>query len=140
MATKLIFEILEEAASKKTNEEKISVLQKNSSMALKDVLRGTIDSTIQWNLPEGEPPYTACEPHNCPANLLREHKKFKYFVKGLQESESLPAFKRERVFFAMLESVHPRDAELIVAMVNKKMPKGISKNVVEKAFPGLLQG
>ena len=101
MATKLIFEILEEAASKKTNEEKISVLQKNSSMALKDVLRGTIDSTIQWNLPGGEPPYTACEEHNCPANLLREHKKFKYFVKGLHESESLPSFKREKVFFGI---------------------------------------
>jgi hypothetical protein len=139
MATKLIFEILEEAASKKTNEEKISVLQNNSSMALKDVLRGTIDSTIQWNLPGGEPPYTACEEHNCPANLLREHKKFKYFVKGLHESESLPSFKREKVFFGILESIHPRDAEVMIAMINKKIPKGISKNVVAKAFPGLLQ-
>jgi hypothetical protein len=139
MATKFIFEILEEASSKKSSEEKISVLQKNSSMALKDVLRGTIDSTIQWNLPEGEPPYTACEEHNHPANLLREHKKFKYFVKGLVESESLPSFKRERVFLAMLESVHPRDAEILIAMINKKTPKGISRKVVEQAFPGLLQ-
>jgi len=96
MATKFIFEILEEASSKKSSEEKISVLQKNSSMALKDVLRGTIDSTIQWNLPEGEPPYTACEAHNHPSNLLREHKNLSTLLKGwLKVKAFLPSSVKE---------------------------------------------
>jgi len=39
----------------------------------------------------------------------------------------------------MLESVHPVDAELLVKVINKEKPEGISRVVVEEAFPGLLK-
>ena len=65
--------------------------------------------------------------------------KFKYFVKGLRESNRLPAVKREKIFIDMCESVHPRDAELLVAMINKEPPtKGITKELVKEAFPDLI--
>ena len=38
----------------------------------------------------------------------------------------------------MLESVHPKDAELLIDMINKKTPEGLSKPIVDEAFPGLL--
>ena len=40
----------------------------------------------------------------------------------------------------MLESIHPKDAELLVKMINKEAPKGITKNIVMEAFPGLIRG
>ena len=136
---KYVFEVLQEVVKQKAKDDKVRVLKQNESWALKDVLRGTFDSKVAWNLPEGEPPYEASEPHNHPSNLIREHKKFKYFVKGLKESEQLPKFKRERLFLAMLESVHPDDAKLLIEMINKRPPKKLSRSIVEEAFPGLLR-
>ena len=136
---KYVFEVLQEAAKQRLKEDKIKFLKENESCALKDVLRGTFDSKIQWKLPQGEVPYEAAEPHNHPANLLRENTKFKYFLKGHKNAESLPAFKRERIFLAMLEAVHPEDAKVLVDMINKEPPKYITRPIVEEAFPGLLQ-
>lgn len=47
--------------------------------------------------------------------------------------------KREMLFIEMLESVHPKDAIILVNMIQKKAPvKGITKQVVQMAFPSLL--
>ena len=39
----------------------------------------------------------------------------------------------------MLETVHPSDSELLVKLINKEKPEGISRVVVEEAFPQLLK-
>ena len=86
---KYVFEILEEVGKQRTREEKVKILKENESWALKDVIRGSLDSTIVWNLPEGAPPYRASAAHNHPANLLRENKKFRYsprYSKSEQQS------------------------------------------------------
>lgn len=135
---KYVFEVLEEVSKAKKKADKISILKSNESWALKDILRGSIDSKVVWELPTGEPPYTPAEPHNHPANLHRENTKFAYFARGGKGRE-MPKFKRERLFIGMLEGVHPKDAELIVGMINKKPPKGVTRKLVEETFPGLLQ-
>jgi hypothetical protein len=136
---KYVFEVLQEVAKQRLKEDKIRILRQNESWALKDVLRGTFDSKVVWNLPEGTPPYTPTEAHNHPANLLRENKKFKYFVKGIKEGDALPKFKREKLFLGMLEGVHPEDAKVLIEMINKRPPKYITRPIVEEAFPGLLR-
>jgi len=136
---KYVFEVLELAAKQRLKEDKIKVLQQNESWALKDVLRGTFDSKVQWLLPKGEVPYEPSEEYNHPANLLRENTKFRYFAKGSPQAEQLPAFKRERLFLGMLEGVHPKDALVLVNMINKEPPKYITRPIVEEAFPGLLK-
>ena len=135
---KYVHEVLVEVGSKRKKSEKIEILKKNESWALKDVIRGSMDSSIEFNLPEGTPPYTACEPHNAPANLLRENNKFKYFVKGGPGDKMLKV-KRESIFLGLIEGVHPKDAELVIDMVNKVTPKGLTRPIVQEAFPGLLR-
>jgi hypothetical protein len=44
--------------------------------------------------------------------------------------------RREQLFVSILESVDPSDAELIIQMKDREI-KGVSKNVVQKAFPEL---
>lgn len=135
-----VFEILEKVESAKTKKERVQILQDNEIMPLLDVLRGTFDTTIQWNLPEGTPPYTPNIPESAPSSLLRQHRQFKYFVKGLRESSSLNPIRRERMFIDVLEAIHPRDAEILVSMINKKSPvKGLTKTLVKEAFPQLIQ-
>lgn len=134
-----VFEILEKVKNAKTKKERIEILQSNDIMPLLDVLKGTFDDTIQWNLPGGTPPYTPNNPDTPPSTLKRQHMQFKYFVKGLRESNRLNPIRRERMFIDMLEAIHPKDAEVVVSMINKKSPvKGLTKALVKEAFPELI--
>ena len=54
-----VFEVLEEMAKQRNRNDKVRVLKENETWALKDIIRGTMDTKIIWNLPEGEPPYSA---------------------------------------------------------------------------------
>jgi hypothetical protein len=137
---KEIFEILEDVMKQKSRKDKIAKLQEYKNlMALRDVLQGTFDERIQWNLPEGTPPYEASKPESYPSTLLKQHLQFKFFVKGLRESERLMPVRRERMFIDMLESVHPKDAEILVSMINKKSPmKGLTVKLVQEAIPDLI--
>tara|TARA_Y100000992_G_C21155393_1_gene438343 strand:- start:164 stop:637 length:474 start_codon:yes stop_codon:yes gene_type:complete len=134
-----IYEILELSGKKRNRADKVKVLKDNSCGALKDVLRGIFDGTIKWNLPTGSaPPHTPCQEHNHPSSLRRENSQFQYLVKG-GKGDKLPAYKRENIFIGMLETVHPSDSELLVKLINKEKPEGISRVVVEEAFPQLLK-
>lgn len=138
---KEIYEILQQVSTAKNKAERVKILKANAeTWPLLDVLRGTFDDTVQWNLPDGTPPYTPAEESSVPTSLNKEHMKFKYFVKGLRESNQLHKLRRERMFIDMLETVHPRDAEVLVSMINKKSPvKGLTKKLVQEALPELIQ-
>lgn len=136
-----VWEALNHVAKGRTRADKIKRLAEfESDMPVRDVLQGAFDERIQWNIPSGTPPYTPqVEGPPPPTTLLREHLKFKYFVKGLRESEDLLSVRRERMFIDMLESVDPRDAELLVNMINKKPPvKGLTEAIVKEALPDLI--
>tara|TARA_B100000287_G_scaffold431381_1_gene488518 strand:+ start:699 stop:1115 length:417 start_codon:yes stop_codon:yes gene_type:complete len=133
-----VFEVLEEMAKQRNRDDKVRVLKENDTWALKDIIRGSMDSTVVWNLPGGTPPYTAAAAHNHPTNLRKQNAQFKYFVKG-GPGDKLPKFKREQIFIGILEGVHPEDAKLVIGMINKEKIPGISRPVVEEAFPNLLK-
>lgn len=136
--SKFIYEVIELASKAKTKKDRISVLREHESWALKDLLRGTYDDLVQWSLPPGAPPYEPAAESSVPSTLHNQHKKFKYFVKGLA-GDQVQAFKRERMFIDMLEGIHPKDAELLILMKDKKsLAKGITKKLVEEAFPKLI--
>lgn len=136
---KLVYEVIELTSKAKSKADKIRILKENETPALRDYLRGTFDDTIQWNLPAGEaPPYNAAEEHNCPSSLFRETTKLAFFVKGSPKGANLPSIKREKMFIGMLESINPGDALIMIDMINKRAPKGITKALIAEAFPGLL--
>ena len=135
--SKYLFEVMQEVAKAKKKTDKVSILKQNETWALKDIIRGSMDKTVKWSLPDGEPPYTPAESHNHPTDLRRQNVKFKYFVQGM--FMDTPKFKKERMFLEMIEGVHPEDAKLVIGMINKETPKGITRAVVEEAYPGLLQ-
>jgi len=135
----LIYEIIEKAAKAKTRKEKIEVFHNNDTWALKDVLRGAYDPSVKWNLPEGSPPYEPAEESSVPSNLLKRNTDFAYFVKG-GKGDNIPAFKREAIFIRLIEQIHPKDAEIIILMKDKKqLGKGITKKLVEEAYPKLIR-
>lgn len=133
----LVHEVLEKVEKAKTKTAKVKVLKEHESWALKDIIRGSMDSRVKWLLPEGTPPYTPSKAESAPTNLLKENKKFAFFVQGPPQSR-IPGYKREQIFIALIEGIHPKDAEVVIDMINKKTPTGLTRPIVKEAFPGLL--
>jgi len=136
-----VWEVFEEFENAKTRKERVKILQDNNRhWAMRDVLQGSFDDRVQWNLPAGQVPYTPqAEGAPTPSTLLKKHLDFKYFVKGLSTSENLLPIKRERMFCDILESIDCRDSVILVDMINKKPPaKGLTKKIVQEALPDLI--
>lgn len=135
-----ISEILEKASKMKKKDEKINFLRENDSVALRTIVAFALHPNVKIQLPEGPVPYR-------PADLADENygmlygqvnKLYLYCEGG---DERISQKKRELLFVQMMESIHPKDAELMAAAKDKKLPyKGLTKDVIEKAFPGLLDG
>ena len=131
-----VFEIFEKIEQEKSRPKRLDLIKSYSNVpAFKDVLRGTFDSGLVFNLPEGKPPYEPNLPESVPSSLLKKHRDFGFFVKGFSKSDGMPAYKREKMFIQLLESIHPKDAEIVLSMVAKKSPvKGITLKLVKEAL------
>ena len=130
-----ISKILENASKLKGDQAKAEYLQQNATPVLYDILRGIFDPNIKWDLPDGDPPYKPCSPAETDGKFYSEARKLYLFVEG----NNLKPYQRESLFVQFLESIHPEDAKMILSMKDKKSPyKGITRNVVDLAFPGLI--
>ena len=101
------------------------------------VIKSSFDPNIEWALPEGEVPYIPNDaPEGTEHNVLSyEARKLFHYIKG--GNNALSQSKRESMFVQMLEGLHEKEAELIVAAKDKILHqkyKGLSVNVVKEAF------
>lgn len=133
-----IAEILEEAAKKKSKQEKVDYLRQHNSLPLRNILVLMYDKSKKFNIPDTVPPYTPSAYHDNQGALMRESRKLKYFVEGFAP-EGVHRIKRETMFIEMLESIDRKDAELLVQMIQKKPIKGLTKAVINEAFGEIIQ-
>jgi hypothetical protein len=139
----LLSEILRKVSNAKTKAEKIKILQKHNSTALRQILIINFDDSVVSMLPEGDVPYT---PNEAPAGT--DHTRLEHEFKGLYRffkggADKLPGMKRESMFVQLLEGLHADEAELIVLVKDGKMNtkyKRITKAVISEAFPSITWG
>jgi hypothetical protein len=116
--------------------ERAMALATNDYPAIRAVLVHMFHPDIKFLLPEGEPPYKKSQFED-PGRLYTDYKKFYLFCDG--GHNGIRQNKREQLFVSLLESVDPDEAELLIAMKEKKSPfKNITPALVKEAFPGLL--
>lgn len=137
----LVSEVLELVAKTDSKKEKIEILRKHNSLELRDVLKGAFDESVQFILPKGKPLIDENEKKKYDkTHLVHETKKFRYFVKG-GPGEQVNALRRERMFIDVLYRIDSREADLICKMKDKELDgvyKGLTKKLVQEAFPGLI--
>ena len=139
----LISEILRKVSNAKTKTEKIEILRKNNSTALRQLMIWNFDESVVSLLPEGDVPYT---PNDAPVGtdhtrLEQEYRGFYRFVKG--GDDKLSSLKRETLFVQLLEGLSAEEAELLVLVKDGKLTekyKRISKAVISEAFPSIQWG
>ena len=133
-----LYEMLENIAKTSSRKEKIDLVKSyvDTYQAFADYLRCVFDPRINFLLPESRPPFDLANEEHVPSTWHKQHMKLKYFVKG---GPNVHELKRETMFIGVLESVHPRDAEILVMMLAKRTDcKGLTEKVVKEAAPQLL--
>tara|TARA_Y200000002_G_C22561045_1_gene612475 strand:+ start:132 stop:599 length:468 start_codon:yes stop_codon:yes gene_type:complete len=139
----LISEILRKVSNAKTKKEKVDLLKKHNSTALRQLMVINFDESIVSELPEGEVPYT---PNDAPVGtdhtrLESEYKGLYRFFKG--GDPRLKSLKRESMFVQLLEGLCAEEAELLCLVKDGKLGdkyKRITKAVISEAYPSIEWG
>lgn len=139
----LISEILRKVSNAKTKKEKIALLHKHNSQALRSLLIWNFDENVLSAVPDGEVPYT---PNDAPVGtdhtrLEQEYRGLYRFVKG--GADNLASLKRESMFVQLLEGLSAEEAELVCLVKDKSLStkyKRITKAVISEAFPQIKWG
>ncbi len=137
-----LHEILELVSEQKTKVKKIEILQEYRDDSLTAVLIWNFDESIESALPEGQVPY---KPNEVPVgtdhtSLRREWKQLYHFVKG--GNDKLNNLRRESMFVQMLEGLHPKEAEIICLIKDKRLTDvyKVTLDQVKTAYPDIVWG
>ena len=131
--------IFEDIAKAKTTTELKKILQKHGSNPLKELLKYAFHPDIKFLLPEGAPPYkTVGSPDEYnPTYLYPNIRKLYLFVEG--GNEGLTTLRREQLFIQLLEELHPKEAEVVIQVKDKKLKyRGLTYKLVKETFPDLI--
>jgi len=164
-----IFEILDLANSQRTKDKRIEILQKYENDALKSIFIWNFDETVVSMLPEGPVPYGEINDQNVysgdlsenlskeasggesatgqdldgrgKVSLRREYQNLYHFVKG--GNDGLSTIRREMMFINLLQGLHPKEAEILILVKDKKLedqyPK-ITFDVVKDSYSDIQWG
>jgi hypothetical protein len=132
-----IFDRVEKAA---TVEERKKILLQNNNPVLQDVLRFNFHPQAKANLPEGAPPYK--REQDIPlgysaSNLYKEARKFYIWY----QPTNLNKIKLETLFIQLLECIHWQEADIVIAMKDKKLStiyKNVTEDLIREVYPQML--
>jgi hypothetical protein len=138
---KNVYEIFDEFEVAKNKKERMAVIQKNLSKVLVDVLELTFHPDIKWKIKE-MPDNLSLKP--IPAGmshcqLSTELRKLYMFRQGHPTAENLNTRKQNELLIQLLESLEPREAEVVMGIFRKDQGViGLDYKFVKEAFPNLL--
>jgi len=128
MATRYMTEILEEVNKDTSNLKKYT-----DNIALKLLFQYAFIPEKKFELPEGDPPF---KPDPAPigmtrGNFIQEIRRWYVFTK----ERPLAKVRKEQLFIQLLESIHPSEAKLLIAIKDQKLNslyKNLTQDVVSQ--------
>ena len=137
----LMHEVLQKVSNAKTKKEKIALLGRFNTPALRMLFIINFDESVVSLLPPGKVPY---QPNEAPDGtehtmLEKEARLFHHFFKG---GSNVSQNKRESMFIQMLEGLSAGEAEVLCLAKDKQIGKRwkITKACVTEAFPSIEWG
>ena len=140
MALKNIYEVLNDFKKVKTKQERIDVLRKNDSWALKSVLQGVFHPNVKFNVKVPEYKKIDVPPGMSYDHMTSALQRAYLFQEGNPRTPAgLTDKRREELLIQILESLEPMEADVFVGMLQKdlKVPY-LTQGLVNEAFQGLL--
>ena len=163
-----VFEVLDLASKQKSSAKKVEALKQYEHDCLKMIMVWNFDQSVISLLPEGEVPYGETQDQTVykgslsenlareaaggesatgqdldgrnRTSLRREYTVLYNFVKG--GNDGLTKARREMIFINLLQGLHPKDAELLILVKDKKLSDKykITHEVVAEAYPDIQWG
>jgi len=140
---KNVYEIFQEFAMVGTDEERIGVLQNNvrQNRRLTEVLQGAMHPNIQFVIKDRLDYNPSLDPPGLAYSTMESiFDRVYLFTEGsTRVSPNLTQKDKEILAIQILEGMEAKEAEVFMNMLlkNLKVP-GLTPNLVERAFPGLL--
>ena len=162
------FEVLDLASKQKTKPKRIEALKYYEHDSIKSILIWNFDESVKSLLPEGDVPYGDGEQQQIfsgtlsdniareaaggesatgqdldgrnKTSLRREWTNLYNFVEG--GNNNINGMRREVIFINMLQGLHPKEAELLVKVKDKKLTElyNIPFDIVKEAYPDITWG
>jgi hypothetical protein len=139
---KNIYEIFDEFEQAKTKAARMNVIEKNLTSTLVNVLKLTFHPDCNWlikELPENYKIPSDMLPGITYENLNTQMRRLYMFQEGHPTAMALTERRRNELLLQILESIEPREAEVILGIFQKDQHvKGLTYAFVKEAFPDML--
>jgi hypothetical protein len=139
---KSLYEIFDDFENAKNKKERMSIIGSNLSQTLVDVLKLTYHPDYKWKvkeLPDNYKVPTDMLPGITYDSLNSQLRRIYLFLDGNSTAETLTDKRRNELLVQMLESIEPREAEVLLGIFQKDLGvKGLDYKFVKEAFPDLL--
>jgi hypothetical protein len=138
---KNLYEVFDEFAAANTKEEKLNVLHKNWTPTLVSVLQLTYHPDIKWLVKDKPKSYK--KPDTLPgvsySSMNAELRRLYLFREGDPSAEKLTPEKREQLLLIMLESLEPREADVVIGIFKKNLGvKGLTYKFIRDNTQGVV--
>ena len=136
-------EVFAEVCKIESFHDRVAYLRENASFSVKTILQCNFNVNIVLDLPEGAPPYKEDKmpPDLTPGRIDKAINVLGKLVKREQNSSTLQRVRKESLFINLLESISHKDAEIIIAIKDKKLTSlypAIDEILMRAACPELL--
>ena len=139
---KNIYEVWDEFEIADSKKERMQVIEKNLSKTLHDVLLLTYHPDYNFlvnELPDNYSPKWENTNGFSRCQLGTELRKLYLFRRGDQAAENLSPQRRNELLIQLLESLEPREAEVVMGIFQKDQHvPGLTYDFVKEAFPNML--
>jgi hypothetical protein len=137
-----IYEIFDDFRSATTKDAKLGILKQNWSPTLQLVLQLAYHPDIKWKVP-GKYPENYVTPDTQPgisfATLDTELRRLYIFQEGNPTAEKLTPKKRDELLLIFLESLEPREADIVIGIFKKDLGvKGLTYKFIRDNIPGIV--
>lgn len=133
----LLADIFAELKNTKSKKQKIQILRRHDNdEQFKELCAYAVNPHLKWMIPEGAPPYKKGEPIDAEGVFWTEIRRLYIFI-DCPQAGNLNTIKVQGLFIDMLENLHPDDAELLIAIKDRKRI-GITEKLIKETWPGLL--
>ena len=139
---KALYEVFDEFEKATTKQERMDIVGRNLSQTLVDVLKLTFHPDYKWKvkgLPENYRIPDDVLPGLTYDTLNSQIRRLYLFQEGNNTAEQLTEKRRTELLFQILNSLEPREAEIIMGIFSKDQGvKGLNYKFVKEAFPQML--
>lgn len=140
MAIKNIYEVLDEFKAVKTKQERIEVLRKNDTWAMKTILQAVFHPNVKFNIKVPEYNKVDVPPGMSYDHMTSALQRAYLFQEGHPRTPpALTDQRKNELLIQILESLEPKEAEVFSNMLKKDLKTPyLTEALVNEAFQGLL--